>query len=94
MTPGNLKKLRLRANLSPQQSANIVHISKRSWERYEAGDRDVPEGIVHLFCLMTQMEYPPKFSIKNISIRINVGKRELSDIVAAGNKRAADENAK
>ena len=90
MTPENFKKLRLRTKLSPQKSAELVHISKRSWSRYEKGDRDVPEGIVHLFCLMTQITYPPNFD--NHIITINTGNKSLVDTMVEGNKKAAAED--
>ena len=59
MKPEQLKQLRLSVDLSVTQAANQVHIADRSWRRYESGERPIPDGIVHLFCLINKIDYPP-----------------------------------
>jgi len=56
MKPEQLKKLRNDLGLSVNQAAVQVHIAPRSWARYEAGDRPIPNGIVHLFCLLNDID--------------------------------------
>jgi len=58
MKPEQLKQLRLSAGLSVSQAAAQVHVTDRSWRRYEKGDRAIPEAIVHLFCVVNKLEYP------------------------------------
>lgn len=59
MKPDELKKIRLWLGLSVAQAANQVHITDRSWRRYEKGDRQIPKAIVHLFCTINNLPYPP-----------------------------------
>ena len=51
ITPEQLKSLRMEAGRSISESARDVHISDRSWQRYESGDRAIPDGVVELFCI-------------------------------------------
>ena len=53
------KNVTIKTGLSVQQSAVQVHIAPRSWLRYEAGDRPIPDGIVHLFCLLNKIDPQP-----------------------------------
>lgn len=55
-----LKKLRKELGLSLANAALQVHVTPRTWARYEKGDRKIPEGIVHLFCNENNIEYPLK----------------------------------
>lgn len=57
MKPDDLKKLRNKLGLSISQAAARVHVTPRTWARYEAGDRKIPEGVVHLFCVESNIEY-------------------------------------
>lgn len=59
MNKEELKQLRLSLGLSVAQAANQVHITDRSWRRYEKGDRSIPKAIVHLFCTINNLTYPP-----------------------------------
>lgn len=59
MTPEKLKALRKELGLSISQAAKCVHVTDRTWLRYEAGDRKIPEAVVHLFCLSNKAKYPP-----------------------------------
>lgn len=57
MTPDEVKQLREKAGLSVAEAARCVRISDRSWQRYESGDRKIPEGIVELFCIKNGLKY-------------------------------------
>jgi len=35
--------------LSVTQAARSVHVSDRTWQRYESGNQDIPGAIVELF---------------------------------------------
>ena len=58
MTPQEVKELRLRAGASVHEAARCVQIADRSWQRYESGERKIPEGIVELFCIKNGIKYP------------------------------------
>jgi len=60
MQARNLKDLRKNLGLSIADAAGHVHITPRSWARYEAGDRAIPEGVIHLFCIQNEIEYKPR----------------------------------
>ena len=60
MTPEAVKAMRESAGLSIAQAARCVQIADRSWQRYESGDREIPPGIIKLFCIKNGIEYPPK----------------------------------
>lgn len=62
MTADQLKQARASLGMSLADAAKTVHITPRSWARYESGDRPIPEGVIHLFCLVNGLEYPPKVS--------------------------------
>jgi len=51
MEKDKLKELRKKVGLSLADAAKRVHVTPRTWARYEAGDRSIPDGVVHLFCL-------------------------------------------
>jgi transcriptional regulator with XRE-family HTH domain len=53
----NLKALRQSLGLSLADAAGQVHVAPRSWARYEAGDRAIPEGVIHLFCIQNNLDY-------------------------------------
>ena len=57
MKPEELKALRIRLGLSQSQAAALVQVTQRTWARYEAGDRNPPEGLVELFHLKTKTPY-------------------------------------
>ena len=59
MTPEQMKELRKRLGLSISQAAKCVHVTDRSWLRYESGDRKIPDAIVHLFHVQNGLKYPP-----------------------------------
>lgn len=47
-----LKTLRNSLGLSQSKAARQVEVSTRSWARWEAGQKPVPEGAVKLFKLL------------------------------------------
>lgn len=55
-----LKVLRKKLGLSLSQAAAQVHVTSRTWARYEAGDRSIPEGVIELFCVKNKVKYPPQ----------------------------------
>lgn len=60
MTNVELKALRKKLGLSLAEAAAQVHITVRSWSRYESGERRIPEGVVHLFCIQNKVNYRKK----------------------------------
>ena len=57
MQAENLKELRKNLGLSLADAASQVHVTPRTWARYEAGDRKLPEGVIHLFCIQNEIDY-------------------------------------
>ena len=57
MTGQELKALRKKLGLSTTAAAAQVHVASRTWARWEAGDRHIPEAIVHLFCTLNKIKY-------------------------------------
>lgn len=62
MNPVQLKNLRNSLGLSVSKAATQVHVTARTWNRYESGDRPIPEGVIHLFCLLNELD--PKEYLK------------------------------
>ncbi|MGY3805448.1 helix-turn-helix domain-containing protein (plasmid) [Pigmentibacter ruber] len=48
-----LKRLRNNAKLTQKEAAELIGITKRSWERYEAGSANINMRNVELFALKT-----------------------------------------
>lgn len=59
MTPSEIKALRKQAGLSVTEAARCVHVTDRTWQRYEQGTRHIPEAVVELFCRKYEISYPP-----------------------------------
>ena len=57
-TPKDLKAARIAAVLSPMQAAALVHVDKRTWQRYEAGTSHIPGAIAELFAIKTGSQLP------------------------------------
>lgn len=55
MSRTELKRQRKRLGLSLADAAGQVHVNARTWARWEAGERHIPEAIVHLFCLLNRI---------------------------------------
>ena len=54
MNHEELKALRKHHGLSVTEAARLVHVSDRTWQRYEAGSQDIPGAIVELFKIKAQ----------------------------------------
>ena len=54
MNHKELKELRKQHGLSVTEAARLVHVSDRTWQRYESGSQDIPGAIVELFKIKTQ----------------------------------------
>lgn len=54
MTADQLKFARIAAGLSVMQAAALVHVDKRTWQRYEAGTSQIPGAIAELFAIKTK----------------------------------------
>ena len=57
MKPIKLKELRKEIGLSVADAALQVHITPRSWSRYESGERKTPKGVIELFCIKNNIKY-------------------------------------
>lgn len=51
MTAKELKQLRQKYNLTILDAARLVHVSARTWSRYETKDYQMPEAIKELFLI-------------------------------------------
>ena len=49
MDSEKLKELRKQHGLSQTEAAALVHVSQRTWARYESGAKSVPPCVVELF---------------------------------------------
>ena len=49
MKPEELKDLRKTHRLSQSAAAALVHVSQRTWARYEAGHKPIPPCVLELF---------------------------------------------
>ena len=59
MNGPDLKKVRKQLGLSLSKASGLVHVTTRTWARYESGERPIPESVVELFCLKNNLKYPP-----------------------------------
>lgn len=57
MKPDDLKKLRKKLGLTATQAAEQVHVSYRTWARWEAGTRHMPDAALHLFMALNGMKW-------------------------------------
>ena len=55
----HLKKLRNQLGLSIADASAQVHVAERTWLRWEAGEKRIPEAVVELFCTKNGLPYPP-----------------------------------
>ena len=63
MEPHELKQLRNNLELSVADAAGQVHVTPRSWARYENGSRAIPDGVVHLFCIQNKLDVNKYLSV-------------------------------
>ena len=60
-----IASIRKKLNLTVEQASVQVHVSYRTWERFESGQNSIIENIWFLFCLLNELDYT-KFYFKNI----------------------------
>lgn len=51
ITPEEIKRVRLAAGLTQTQAAELVHVTLRSWQRYEAGEKRIHPAMWELFLI-------------------------------------------
>ena len=51
MNNQQLKAMRHRHGLSQSKAAALVHVTQRTWSRYESGAQTIPPGVIELFCM-------------------------------------------
>jgi transcriptional regulator with XRE-family HTH domain len=56
-----IKLTRQSLGLSVADAAKQVRIDRRSWQRYESGERKPPDGVVELFCIKNGLDYNVTF---------------------------------
>ena len=56
VTGPELKRLRKKLRLSSTKAARQVEVSARTWTRWEAGGKPIPEGVVKLFKIVNRIE--------------------------------------
>lgn len=57
-----LRRLRERLGLTFEQVAKSVHVTSRSWRRYEEGTRPLSATVMHLFLLRHRRDITNKYS--------------------------------
>lgn len=50
-TPDEVKIAREAAGLTQVEAARLIYVTERAWQRYEAGERQMPAGYWELFLL-------------------------------------------
>ena len=56
MTGRELKALRNKLGLSVTKASRQVEVSARSWQRWESGAQQIPEGALKLFRIVNGLE--------------------------------------
>lgn len=51
MTPEEIKKARVNAGLTLREAADMVHVNIRTWQKWEAGEREMHPAFWELFTL-------------------------------------------
>lgn len=59
-TPEQVRDGRVAAGLTHAAAAALVHANIRSWQKWEAGERDMHPAFWELFCLKTAKAKPVK----------------------------------
>ena len=57
-----LKQTRQSIGLSVPDCAKQVRIADRTWQRYESGEKEPPEGLLELFCIKNGLDYHKTFA--------------------------------
>jgi len=68
LLPKYIRALRLTVGLTQEDCANLVHVSDRTWRKWEQDEgqpsrRRVPEMAIELFCIKCRLKYPPIFEV-------------------------------
>lgn len=59
MKGNRLKSYRKALGLSLAEASAQVHVTSRTWCRWEKGERKIPESVSELFCRKNKIKYPP-----------------------------------
>lgn len=54
-TPQEVLEARTRAKLTQPQAADVVYVTRRTWQNYEAGSCPMHPGLWELFNIKTRM---------------------------------------
>lgn len=58
MTGDELRKLREKIGLTPTEAAASISVSARTWQRWEASKKPIPEPASRLFKILHGLEKP------------------------------------
>jgi len=53
MTPAEIKQARLAAGLTQKESAALVYVNVRTWQKWEGGEREIMRAVFELFKIKT-----------------------------------------
>jgi DNA (cytosine-5)-methyltransferase 1 len=56
-SPSEIREGRLRAGLTQSQAAGLVDVTLRSWQYWEAGERNVEARTWELFCIKAGLNH-------------------------------------
>ena len=59
-TPSDLKACRITAGLTQTEAGALVGAALRTWQSWEAGDRNIPIAKWELFCLKVSAKNAPQ----------------------------------
>ncbi|MBX9839199.1 MAG: YdiL family protein [Silvanigrellaceae bacterium] len=82
-----LKEMRKLVGITAQEASDIVHTDLRNWQRWEAGENIIPEGIVDLFCIVNGLKYKD-FATPKTKNQIERDKKRLEKFEQYKNKVA------
>ena len=68
MTPESIKRVRLAAGLTQTQAAELVHVTLRSWQRYEAGEKRIHPAMWELFLIKKPPAGNRRYELERIRI--------------------------
>ena len=51
MTPSDIKTLRAKHGLTQRECAELIHVTTRSWQRFESGDRTPHPAFIELLTI-------------------------------------------
>lgn len=67
-----IASIRKELNLTVEQVSIQVHVSPRTWERFESGQNSIIENIWHLFCILNQLDYSKLYFKKIYNLEKNI----------------------